>query len=57
MGVALVNFNSRKTRLVSFGLSNNFGSTDVKRMGVTLRKTFFKMLGFSSTANLDYDIV
>ena len=47
----LVDFNARKTELVSFDYSNNTGAIDVKMDGSVLEeKSSFKMLGllFSS---------
>ena len=42
----LVDFNAGKTQLVSFDLSNNNGSIDVKMDGFILEeKSSFKMLG------------
>ena len=50
----LVDFNARKTELVSFDQSNNTGSIDLKKDGFVLKeKSSFKMLGliFSSKLN------
>ena len=44
----LVDFNARKTQLVSFDQSNNTGSIDVKMDGSVLEETSsFKMLGLN----------
>ena len=41
-----MDFNARKTQLVSFDWSNNNGSIDVKKDGSVLEeKSSFKMLG------------
>ena len=51
----LVDFNARKTQLVSFDLSNNNGSIDVKMDGSVLEKnTSFKMLGLTFCSKLDW---
>ena len=50
----LVDFNARKTQLVSFDQSNNNGSTDVKMDGSVLEeKSSFKMLGLTFSSILD----
>ena len=47
----LVDFNAGKTQLVSFGLSNNTGSIDMKMDGSVLEeKSSVKMLGLSSSS-------
>ena len=51
----LVNFNTGKTRLVSFDQSNNTGAIDVKMDGSVLEeKTSFKMLGLTFSSKLDW---
>ena len=51
----LVDFNAGKTQLVLFDRSNNSGSTDVKWMGLFLRKNhLFKMLGLTFSSKLDW---
>ena len=51
----LVDFNVRKTQLVSFDQSNNTGSIDVKMIGSVLeKKSFFKMLGLAFSSKLDW---
>ena len=51
----LVNFNPRKTQLVSFDRSNNNGSIDVKMDGSTLEeKSSFKMLGLTFSSKLGW---
>ena len=51
----LVNFNARKTQLVSFDRSNNNGSIDVKMGGSILEeKSSFKMLGLTFSSKLDW---
>ena len=51
----LVDFNVRKTQLVSFDQSNNTGSIDVKMIGSVLeKKSFFKMLGLTFSSKLDW---
>ena len=51
----LVDFNARKTQLVSFDWSNNNGSIDVKMDGSVLEeKSSFKMLGLTFSSKLDW---
>ena len=51
----LVDFNARKTQLVSFDWSNNNGSIDVKMGGSILEeKSSFKMLGLIFSSKLDW---
>ena len=51
----LVDFNAGKTQLVSFDLSNNIGSIDVKMDGCVLEeKSSFKMLGLTFSSKLDW---
>ena len=51
----LVDFNARKTQLVSFDRSNNNGSIDVKMGGSILEeKSSFKMLGLIFSSKLDW---
>ena len=51
----LVDFNARKTQLVSFDWSNNNGSVDVKMDGSVLEeKSSFKMLGLTFSSKLDW---
>ena len=51
----LVDFNARKTQLVSFDQSNNNGSIDVKMdESVLEEKSSFKMLGSTSLLNWDW---
>ena len=51
----LVDFNARKTQLVSFDLSNNNGSIDVKMDGSVLeKKSSFKMMGLTFSLKLDW---
>ena len=51
----LVDFNAGKTQLVSFDLSNNNGSIDVKMGGFILeKKSSFKMLGLTFSSKLDW---
>ena len=51
----LVDFNARKTPLVSFDRSNNVGATDVKIDGFLLEeKLSFKMLGLTFSSKLDW---
>ena len=51
----LVDFNARKTQLVSFDWSNNNGSIDVKMDGSVLEeKSSFKMLGLTFSPKLDW---
>ena len=51
----LVDFNTTKTQLVSFVLSNNNGSIDVKMGGSTLEeKSSFKMLGMTFSSKLGW---
>ena len=51
----LVDFNARKTQLVSFDWSNNNGSVDVKMDGSVLEeKSSFKMLGLTFSFKLDW---
>ena len=50
----LVGFNAGKTQMVSFDLSNNSGSIDVKMDGSVLEeKSSFKMLGLDFSCKLD----
>ena len=50
-----VDFNAGKTQLVSFHLSNNNGSTDMKMDGSVLEeKSSFKMLGLTFSSELDW---
>ena len=50
----LVDFNAGKTQLVSFDLSNNNGSIDVKMGGSILEeKSSFKLLGLTFSSKLD----
>ena len=51
----LVDFNVRKTQLVSFDRSNNNGSIDAK-MGrfILEEKSYFKMLGLTFSSKLDW---
>ena len=52
----LVYFNAGKTQLVSFDLSNNNGSIDVKMVGSVLEeKSSFKMLGLIFSSKLNWD--
>ena len=51
----LVDFNAVKTQLVSFDLSNNNGSIDMKMDGSVLEeKSSFKMLGLTFSSKLDW---
>ena len=51
----LVDFNARKTQLVSFDQSNNNGSIDVKMDGFVLEeKSSFKMFGLTFSSKLDW---
>ena len=51
----LVDFNAWKTQLVSFDLSNNNGSIDVKMDGSVLeKKSSFKMVGLTFSFKLDW---
>ena len=51
----LVDFKAGKTQLVSFDLSNNNGSIDVKMGGSILEeKSSFKMLGLTFSSKLDW---
>ena len=51
----LVEFNAGKTRLVSFDLSSNTGSIDLKTNGsVFEEKSSFKMLGLTFCSKLDW---
>ena len=51
----LVDFNAGKTQLVSFDLSNNNGSIDVKMVGSVLEeKSSFMMLGLTFSSKLDW---
>ena len=51
----LVDFTTGKTQLVSFDLSNNNGSIDVKMDGSVLeKKSSFKMLGLTFSSKLDW---
>ena len=50
-----VDFNSRKTQLVSFDQSNNNGAIDGKMYGSVLdKKSSFKMLGLTFSSKLDW---
>ena len=50
----LVDFNSGKTQLVSFGQSKNTGAIDVKMDGsVLVEKSSFKMLGLTFSSKLE----
>ena len=52
----LVDFDARKTQLVSFDWSNNNGSIDVKMDGSVLeKKSYFKMMGLTFSSKLDWD--
>ena len=52
---SLVDFNARKTQLVSFGRSNNTGSINVKMDGSVLEeKLSFKSLGLTFSSKLDW---
>ena len=52
---SLVDFNARKTQLVSFGRSNNTGSINVKMDGSVLEeKLSFKRLGLTFSSKLDW---
>ena len=51
----LVDFNARKTQLVSFDRCNNTGAIDVKMDGSVLKeKSSFKMLGLTFSSKLDW---
>ena len=51
----LVDFNAGKTQLVSFDLSNNNGSINVKMGGsIVEEKSSFKMLGLTFSSKLDW---
>ena len=50
----LVDFNARKTQLVSFDRSNNTATIDVKMDGSVLEKNLLKMLGLSFSSKLDW---
>ena len=51
----LVDFNTEKTQLVSFGRFNNNGSIDVKMDGSVLEeKSSFKMLGLTFSSKLHW---
>ena len=51
----LVDFNAGKTQLVSFELSNNIDTTDVKiDWSVLEQKSSFKMLGLTFSSKLDW---
>ena len=51
----LVDFKAGKTQLVSFDLSNNSGSIDVKMGGsIVEEKSSFKMLGLTFSSKLDW---
>ena len=51
----LVDFNARKTQLVSFDRSKSTGTIDVKMDGSVLEeKTSFKMLGLTFSSKLDW---
>ena len=50
-----IDFNSRKTQLVSFDQSKNTGAINVKMDGSILEeKTYFKMLGLTFSSKLDW---
>ena len=52
----LVDFNAKKTQLVSFDQSNNNSTIDVKKDGSVLEeKSSFKMLGLIFSSKLDWD--
>ena len=52
----LVDFNVRKTQLISFDQSNDTGAIGVKMDGSVLEeKSFFKMLGLTFSSKLDCD--
>ena len=52
----LVDFNARKTQLVSFGPSNNTGASDVKMDGPVFKeKSSFKVLRLTFSSKLDWD--
>ena len=54
----LVDFNAGKTRLVSFGRSNNTGAIDGKMYGsVFEKKSASKLLGFSFCSELDWPLI
>ena len=56
-GKWLVDFNARKTQLVSFSWSNNNGFIDVKMDGSVLEeKSYFKMLGLTFSSKLDWGL-
>ena len=49
-----VDFNTRKTQLVSFDRSNNIGAINVKMdRSVSEENSFFKMLGLTFSSKLD----
>ena len=51
----LIDFNARKTQLVSFNRSNSTGAIDVKENGSGLEeKPSFKMLGLTFFSKLDW---
>ena len=51
----LVDFNARKTHLVSFDQCNNTGAIDVKMDGSVLEENLsFKILGLSFSSKLDW---
>ena len=51
----LVDFNARKTQLISFDKSNNNGSIYVKMDGSVLQeRSYFKMLGLAFSSKLDW---
>ena len=51
----LVDFNARKSRLISFNWSNNNGAFDVKTDGSVLEeKSSFKMPGLIFSSKLDW---
>ena len=51
----LVDFNGRKTQLVSFDQSNNTGAIDVEMDGSVLeKKSSFKMMGLTFSSKLDW---
>ena len=52
----LVNFNAEKIQLVSFDLSNNTDTIDVKMNGSVLEgKSSFNILGLTFSSKLDWD--
>ena len=54
-GLGLVDFNARKTQLVSFDWSKNTGAIDMKMdESVLEEKSSFKMLGLTFSSKLDW---